>query len=171
MVSEYTVLDHHLELCREAFYAGGVVMHHLRPDHDMAEQLAVIRVLIKREIRKLLHFAYVMEHGGCEQQIPVDSRIAASQEVTHFCHLQSVLKKTAHEAVVDSLGCGVTGKSCHELFIIGKEAEKELLQVCILYRPDIVHELAVHYLSVLLSDRKVIRRDILARIGFSHLLE
>ena len=28
-------------------------MHHLRPDHDMTEQLPIIRVLIEREIRKL----------------------------------------------------------------------------------------------------------------------
>ena len=137
----------------------------------MSQKLTVIRVLIHRKVGELLRLPDIMEHRDRDQKVTIDRRIITCDEITDLCDGKCVFQKTAHETVVDCLGCRVPGKNLQELLVFNKKALQQSAQIRLLYGACIGKQFIVHDFPVLLGDRQIIRRNILARVCLADLLQ
>ena len=116
------VLEGRLQARRKIRDLRGVVVDHFRADHDMAEKLAVVGILVDGKIRKLIDLADIVKHRGRDEQVPVDIRIALGKEIAEARDREGVLQKTADEAVMNRLGRRVGAELDDELTVVDKEA-------------------------------------------------
>ena len=82
-----------------------------------------------------------------------------------------MLKKAADKAVMNGFGRGMLCEGLEKFLVFHKEIPEQLRQVRIFYTARITQKLLVHHFGISLTDRKVIRRDILTGIRFPDLLQ
>lgn len=60
--------------------------HKLHTDHDMAQKLAVVGVIVGRKGGKFLGFSNIMKHGRRDEEVSVQEIILVRIEIAEFYH-------------------------------------------------------------------------------------
>ena len=112
-----------------------------------------------------------MKERHSDQEVPLKVRIIPAEEVAQVGDAERMLRKAAHETVVDALGRGRIAEILDELPVLHKERLKERLKVFVLDTLNIFADGAHHIIDVLFRYRHVIGGVVLALIALARPLD
>ena len=86
MMGQNTVFHFTFQLFRKSRDLSGLVVDHLRSYHNMAQKLAVIRIIVFRKRTQFPGLSNIMEHRSCDQKILIQDRISPAVILAEFHH-------------------------------------------------------------------------------------
>ena len=152
------ICQHH----REARDGTDGLSQHFRTDHDMADELALIRIVVVRKFGQLPNLADIVADRGGDQQIPVEDPVCPCEIFAQMNHAQCMLQKPPAEAVVHGLGCGMGLERLDKCFILHEVIFHCLTQIFVGNFLDAGEQLLVHHVDIFFGNRHVIRRVVFA---------
>ena len=126
MMCQYAVLHLDEQLVGEVRDLRRFFSHHLGAHDDVPQELSIIRVIIGREGRELLHLSDVMAHGCRKKKVSFQDGICRAIIITELCHAQGMLQKTADKSMMNGLRRRGILKGFYKALILYKKAFQEL---------------------------------------------
>jgi len=167
VVGEDAVADLRREDGREALDLLDLLVDHLTADDDVADELALLGVVVLGEGGELADLADVVEKGDADEEVALEEGIALAVEVAELGDAEGVLTEAADKAMVDGFGGGGHLEGLDEFLILHKEHFQESVEVGIF---DGVHELQdglEHVVDAALGDGQVVGGVVFALVAES----
>ena len=103
VMRDYAVLQFVRELHREIRDRAHCLSNHLHSDHDMPDELTLVRIIIVRERGQFSCLTDIMAHRRGKKQVPVQDRICSGKIFAHAEDAQRMLQKSSREPMVHRL--------------------------------------------------------------------
>ena len=117
---------------RKIFDLFDLFIDHLAADDDMADELALLGVVIAGKCGKLPDLADVVEQGDADKEIPLEERVAFAVKMAELRHTESVFAQAADKSVVNGFRRGGLFEVPDKFGIIDKKHLQEPVEVGVL---------------------------------------
>ncbi len=121
-----------------------LLINHLDTDHNVADKLTLLRIIIPRKRGQFARLADVVKHRRRDQQILLQRRVQTAVRITQLCHIETVLQQSADESMVHRLGCRGAPECRGKIGVLEKERLQQRFHVRLLDFIDIPDEICPH---------------------------
>src|SRR5688572_22359035 len=101
MVRDDEVLDECLELSREVFDLGDLLVHNFELQNHVPQELSFIRIAEAAGIRQFLGFSDVVNHGSRQQKVQINSLVILYHQLAELAKRKCMLEQAPKPGMME----------------------------------------------------------------------